>query len=59
MKAYKIAYEFYPFNMDNLSPKMENIEAESLNEAFNKMDEKYGDKIEIFKAAARKFYGEE
>lgn len=55
---YKILYEFYPFNMDELTPKTEIVEAKSLDEAFKKMEEKYGDKIEIFKEPAKKFYNE-
>jgi hypothetical protein len=58
MKPYKIAYEYYPFNMEDFIPKMEVVEAASLNEAFDKMEKKYSDKIEIFKEAARKFYNE-
>lgn len=58
MKTYKIPYEFYPFNMENLQPKMEEVEAESLNEAFEMVQEKYGSSVEIFKQPAIQHYGE-
>jgi len=58
MKTYKILYATYPFNMEDLKPESEMVEAKNLEEAFIKMCEKYGDTIEIFKAPARKFYNE-
>jgi len=58
MKKYKILYEFYPFNMDNLHPKSEIVEAENLKTAIKIIKNKYGDKIEIFEYAAKKFYNE-
>jgi hypothetical protein len=58
MKTYKIAYATYPFNVETVRPKFELVEAKNLEEAFEKVAEKYGDTIEIFKAPARKFYNE-
>jgi len=59
MKEYKIFYEYYPFNVEGLKPKMEVVNANSLNEAFNKLEiDKGKGKIEIFKGPARKFYNE-
>jgi len=58
MKTYKIAYAFYPFNMENLTPEVDYVTAENLNEAFAKVEEKYGDSVEIFTAAAKKYYKE-
>lgn len=58
MKEYDIPYEFYPFDMSNLNAKFETVEAENLEAAFEIVKKKYGDKIEIFKAPARKFYKE-
>jgi len=59
MKAYTIFYEFYPFNMEGLVPKKERVEADNLEEAFQKLYEKYGrDKIEVFEKPARDFYNE-
>lgn len=59
MKTYKIFYEYYPFNVETLVPKMETIEADSLDEAFTKLEEMKGkDAIEIFKEPARKHYNE-
>ena len=59
MKIYRIFYEFYPFNMDNLNPESENIEANNLEEAFTKLEKLKGkSNIEIFKAPAKKIYNE-
>ena len=58
MKTYDIPYEFYPFDMSNLNAKFETVEAVNLEAAFEKVKEKYGDAIEIFKAPARKYYKE-
>jgi len=58
MKTYRIAYATYPFNMENLRPEFELVKAKNLTQAFEKMKKKYGDKIEIFEAPARKFYNE-
>lgn len=59
MKKYKIAYEYYPFNMEDLVPKWETIEADSLEEAFNKLEEDKGKgSIEIFKEPAIRHYCE-
>ena len=58
MQIYKISYSTYPFNMETVSPDVEIVEAENLEEAFSKVEEKYGDSIEIFKAPARKYYKE-
>jgi hypothetical protein len=59
MKTYKIAFEFYPFDMENLKPRTEFVDAESLESAFDRVQEKYGaGKIEIFKEPARKYYKE-
>ena len=60
MKKYKIPYEYYPFNMEDLVPKWETVEANSLNEAFEKLEKDKGKgNIEIFKEPARKNYGED
>lgn len=62
MKEYKLYYEYYPFDMEHLSPKSESVSAESLTKAIEKLREKYSDKygckIEIFEAPARKHYNE-
>jgi hypothetical protein len=58
MKKYKILFAHYPFNVEGLVPESEIVEAESLEKAFEIMEAKYGDSIEIFKQPARKFYGE-
>jgi len=58
MKTYKIAYAAYPFDMVYPPLEFEMVEAENLEEAFSKVEEKYGDSIEIFKAPARKHYKE-
>ena len=58
MKTYKILYATYPFNVETVRPESELVEAKNLEEAFEKMVEKHGDSIEIFKAPARKFYNE-
>ena len=53
MKNYTIFYEVYPFNAEDMDPKRETVEAESLNEAFEKVYEIHGkDTIEIFKKPA-------
>lgn len=59
MKEYKIFYEYYPFNMDNINPKSEIVTANSLEEAFIKLKELKGkDEIEIFEYSSRRFYKE-
>jgi len=58
MKTYKILYAWYPFNVETVVPEKEMIEAENLGEAFKIVREKYGEDVEIFKAAARKYYNE-
>lgn len=58
MKTYKIFYARYPFNMETVKPQLENVEARCLEDAFAKMKDMYGDSIEIFREAARKFYKE-
>lgn len=58
MNEYDIPYEYYPFDMNNLNAKFEKVRAENLESAFEKVKAMYGDKIEIFKAPARKFYKE-
>lgn len=55
---YRIIYKFYPFNVINLKPDYMNVEADSLEEAFGIMEKRYGDRIEIFKEPARKYYNE-
>jgi hypothetical protein len=45
--------------MEYLNPKCEEIEANSLEEAFSKLENDKGKgSIEIFKSPARKFYNE-
>lgn len=57
MKKYKIAFEYYPFNVEDLVPKLETVEADSLEEAFSKLEESKGKgTIEIFKEPAKKQY---
>lgn len=58
MRDYTIFFAFYPFNMENLEPEKETINANSLEDAFKSMEDRYGDRIEIFKEPARKFYKE-
>jgi hypothetical protein len=58
MKNYKIFYAKYPFNMETVKPLFEIVEARNLNDAFAKMKDMYGDSIEIFREAAKKFYKE-
>ena len=59
MKKYKIFYEYYPFNMEDLSPKKAEVEANSLTEAFDKLEEEKGkENIEIFKEPAIRHYEE-
>lgn len=58
MKTYKILFAFYPFNMETVVPDKEVVEAENLGEAFRIVREKYGEDVEIFKVAARKYYNE-
>ena len=62
MKSYRIPYATYPFNMDdvaNYGPEWEeNVQAETLTEAIAKVRKEYGDSIEIFEFAARKYYNE-
>lgn len=42
MKSYTLFYEYYPFDLENMSPKKEVVEANSLNEAFTKLEESKG-----------------
>ena len=57
MKKYKIFYEFYPFNVEDMSPKIAYIDANSLSEAFEKLEKDKGKgNIEIFKEPAIKHY---
>lgn len=59
MKDYKLFFEYYPFDVENMNPKSETVKANSLEEAFIKLEEMKGNgSIEIFKAPARKYYGE-
>lgn len=58
MKEYDIPYEYYPFDVTNLRPKFEKVNAENLEAAFEIVKEKYGSAVEIFKAPARKYYRE-
>lgn len=59
MKEYKLFYEYYPFDVENMNPKSEVIKANSLDEAFIKLEESKGKgSIEIFKSPARKYYEE-
>ena len=58
LKTYKIAYAWYPFDVVRIVPEMEDVKARNLEEAFDKIKEKYGNKVEIFKSSARKFYNE-
>jgi hypothetical protein len=59
MKIYSLFYEFYPFNVENMQPKKETVEAESLDDAIQILYKKYGrDKIEVFEKPAREFYNE-
>ena len=57
MKTYKILYAFYPLNAKT-KPLVEMVEANTLEDAFAKMNDMYGHSIEIFKEPARKFYKE-
>jgi hypothetical protein len=57
-KVYKILYAYYPFNMATVKPLVELVEANTLEDAFAKMNDMYGHSIEIFKEPARKFYKE-
>lgn len=60
MKEYKIYYEYYPFDVEELNPQYEIIKAENLDEAFIKLEEMKGKgKIEIFRYVAKKYYNEE
>ena len=59
MKEYKIFFEYYPFDVENMKPKSEIIFADSLEEAFISLEQQKGKgAIEIFKAPARTFYNE-
>lgn len=53
MKKFRIFYAKYPFNMDTLSPKSETVEADSLEDAIQKMKDKYGNSIEIFERISK------
>jgi len=59
MEEYKLFFEYYPFNVENMNPKSEVVKANSLEEAFTKLEKMKGkDSIEIFKTPARKHYNE-
>jgi hypothetical protein len=58
MKTYKIFYAYYPFNMQTVKPLSELVEANTLEDAFQKMNDMYGHAIEVFKEPAREFYKE-
>lgn len=58
MKAYKIYFKHYPFDVRSFKTESETVQAENLEEAFEKIHQKYSDKVEIFKSQARKHYGE-
>ena len=59
MKDYKLYYEYYPFDVENMKPKSEIVTANSLEDAFIALEELKGKgSIEIFKAPARKHYNE-
>jgi len=58
MKTYKILYAYYPFNKDTSKPLIEMVEANTLEDAFEKMNDMYGHSIIVFKEPARKFYKE-
>jgi hypothetical protein len=59
MKSYKLFYEYHPFDVDNIRPRSELIEANSLNEAFEKLEALKGkDQIEIFKTPSQRYYNE-
>ena len=58
MKNYKILYAYYPFKKETVKPLVEMVEANTLEDAFAKMNDMYGHSIEVFKEPARKFYKE-
>jgi len=58
MKTYKILFAYYPFNVETIVPEKEMVEAENLGEAFSIVRKKYGEDVEIFTMAARKYYNE-
>ena len=61
MKLYKIPYAVYPFDMEQVGvvgPDWEKVQAETLTEAIAQVRKEHGDTIEIFEAAARKYYNE-
>ena len=58
MKNYKILYAYYPFKKETVKPLVEMVEANTLEDAFAKMNDMYGHAIEVFKEPARKFYKE-
>jgi acyl-CoA reductase-like NAD-dependent aldehyde dehydrogenase len=58
MKNYKILYAYYPFKKETVKPLVEMVEANTLEDAFSKMNDMYGHSIEVFKEPARKFYKE-
>ena len=57
MKVYKILYAYYPFN-EKTKPLVEMVEANTLEDAFIKMKDMYGNAIKVFEEPARKFYKE-
>ena len=59
MKEYKIFFEYYPFDVEHMNPKSKVLKANSLEEAFTKLEEMEGkNNIEIFKSPAIKYYNE-
>ena len=44
--------------METVVPEKETVEAENLGEAFSIVRKKYGEDVEIFTMAARKYYNE-
>ena len=48
MKTFTIFFEFYPFRVGARLPREEIVEAKDVNEAIRKLNDKYGDEIEVF-----------
>ena len=42
MKNYKILYAYYPFKKETVKPLVEMVEANTLEDAFAKMNDMYG-----------------
>lgn len=57
-KVYKILYAYYPFNEKTVKPLIELVEANTLEDAFTKMNDMFGHAIHVFKEPAKKFYKE-